>query len=142
MGGAYWDYFVPYTNDINEALQRLREQVFREGSYSCSDPDDKPETIEELLEQEGESGTNSILDITHVSDEPEFAAITPMPAESLLEIFGTEKPTHEMVESKRGHPELTDDNPLANEGWQGAYITVYRGGKPDEIYFVGSSGDH
>jgi hypothetical protein len=160
MGGCFWDYFVPYDDDVGTALQKLRNEVFRTGKYSHSriDPSDEdleelpdlaeeepvkePESIEELLEQEAENGTNSILDITHVSEEPEFSAVSPMPPERIYEIFGTEKPTREMVEGKRGYPELTDENPLANEGWRGAYFTVYRDGKPDEIYFVGSSGDH
>jgi hypothetical protein len=157
MGGCFWDYFVPYENDVGSALQKLRAEVFRTKQYSSAaitsegieeDPDleeehsKPPATIEDLLTQEAESGTNSILDITHISVEPEFAAVIPMPLQMVQEIFGTDKPTREMVEAKRGDPELTDDNPLAYEGWQGTYFTVYRDGKPDEIYFVGSSGDH
>jgi hypothetical protein len=150
MGGCFWDYFVPYEDDVSAALRKLREEVFRTKQYVSSNSleddseldDEAPGTIEELLEQESESGTNSILDITHVSAEPEFAAVSPMPPEMLRQIFGSEQPTHEMVEAKRGLPELSDDNPLAYEGWQGAYFTVYRNGTPDEIYFVGSSGDH
>ena len=77
-----------------------------------------------------------------MSEEPEFAAVTPMSPERIREIFGTDQPTRQMVERKRGYPELTEDNPLANEGWQGAFFTVYADGEPLEIYFVGSSGDH
>jgi len=150
MGGCFWDYFVPYEDDVSAALGKLREDVFRKKEYVSSSDiegdsdlgDETPATIEELLQRESESGTNSILDITHVSGEPEFAAVSPMPPEMLREIFGSDKPTREMVEAKRGEPELTDDNPLACEGWQGTYFTVYRGGTADEIYFVGSSGDH
>ena len=64
-----------------------------------------------------------------------------MPVERIREIFGTDKPTRPMVEGKIGYPELADDDPVIMEGWQGYYFTVYRDGKPDEIFFVGSSGD-
>jgi hypothetical protein len=158
MGGCYWDYFVPYESDVNAALQKLRDEVFRTKQYSSSglmsedsnadsesfddENSESPATIEDLLQQEGESGTNSILDITHISQAPEFASVSLMPAQMLRKIFGTDKPTREMVEAKRGYPELTDDNPLLEEGWQGTFFTVYRGTEPDQIYFVGSSGDH
>jgi hypothetical protein len=159
MGGRYWNYFVPYAEDAGAALQKLRAETFRSGQYTDSrtvlspqeleeDPElaeevqrlKKPHTIEELLEQEQESGTNSIVDITHVSETREFCAVTPMPAQDLQDLFGTDKPTHEMVESKR-YLELAEHR-LTCEKWMGAYFTVYRDGKPDEIFFAGVSGDH
>jgi hypothetical protein len=100
----------------------------------------KPATIDELLEEQGESGTHSILDIQRVSDTPEFGAVSPMPAERLLKIFGTDKPTRKMVESKLGDVDLMED-PLVSERWHGVYFTVYRNDKPDEIFFIGTSGD-
>src|SRR3974390_2938381 len=33
MGATTWDYFTPYDKNAGAALQRLREQVFREGRY-------------------------------------------------------------------------------------------------------------
>ena len=97
MGGLYWNYFVPYEDDVGAALQKIRDETFRSGQYTNSravfspldleeDPQlaeeatqlKVPNTIEELLEQEEESGTNSILDITHVSDTREFCAVTSM----------------------------------------------------------------
>ena len=174
MGGSLWHYFVPHDDDVGAALQRLREQVFREGTYERFIPSSttlkqfqekpgvvdpnaplekqvqrqkgetffqwvvrvqkladklggeapkpepdyskKPKTIDELLEEQGESGTHSILDIQHISDEPEFGAVAPMPAERLQEIFGTDKPTRTMVENKIEYPELADDDPVIMEG--------------------------
>jgi hypothetical protein len=159
MGGVYWNYFVPHQDDVSAALQRLRSETFRAGKYSYSrdmpsleeldelpeladeEPLDKPQTIEELLEQEEESGTNSIIDITHIAHSPEFGAVTPMPPEIVRELFGTEKPTHEMVEAKRYDLDLVEHS-LVCEKWQGVYFTVYRNGRPDEVFFAGSSGDH
>jgi hypothetical protein len=201
MGATTWDYFVRYDDDVDAALQRLREQTFRAGSYErfvvtdeemeratafaeqieseSFDPEQsvhpkpgepmhvwamrvqqqmskfigtspkqsprkndpkKPATIEELLEEQGESGTHSILDIQRISPVPEFGAVSPMPVERLREIFGTDKPTRKMVESKQGEYELVED-PLVSERWQGVYFTVYRDDRPDELYFIGTSGD-
>ena len=156
MGGRLWHYFVPHEDDVAAALDRLRAEEFRQGRYErfipsaedieelpelAEEDSQKPDTIEELLSETAESGTSSILDITHISDEPEFGAISPMPAERIREIFGTDKPTRKMVESKIGYPELADDDPVIMEGWQGYFFTVYLDGKPHELFFVGSSGD-
>lgn len=100
----------------------------------------KPRTIKALRKEQGESGTHSILDIERVAARPQPGAVCRMPARRLKEIFGTEKPTHEMVVAKLQTPELMED-PLVVERWQGVYFTVYRQGKPDEICFVGTSGD-
>jgi hypothetical protein len=198
MGATTWDYFAPYDKDVGAALQRLREQVFREGRYErftlppeeldtfqgkprALDPNappdqqmqmqegetffqwaarlqdfankmggvppkpepessTKPETIDELLEEQGESGTHSVLDIRGVSEEPEFGAVSPMPSEELEELFGTDKPTRKMVEDKSVDHSLVE-HPLVCEPWQGVYFTVYRDGRPDELFFIGTSGD-
>ena len=36
MGATQWSYFVPYQPDINEALQQLRNEVFKQGVYEQS----------------------------------------------------------------------------------------------------------
>jgi hypothetical protein len=183
MGATTWHYFVPYEADTEAALQRLRKQVFKDGSYGSGVPSPdqmkamfeevlarspnpalarqqmedamaslaqlqqqmppeppKPDTIEELLEQRAENGSHSILDIQCVAPAPEFGAVSPMPAERLKQIFGATGPTRNMVESKLGDFDLVED-PLVSERWQGIYFTVYREGKPDEIFFMGTSGD-
>jgi hypothetical protein len=121
-------------------VEKFRHEIMKEDAFS-DEPEEKPETIDELLEMRAESGTWSILDITHISEEPEFGAVSPMPAERIEEIFATDKPTRKMVEGKIGYPELADDDPVIMEGWQGYYFTVYRDGRPHELFFVGSSGD-
>jgi hypothetical protein len=141
MGATTWDYFTDYEDDAGAALQKLREKVFREGKYErFTFSSKKPQTIDDLLEGQGESGTHSILDIQGVSPEPEFGAVCPMPVERLQELFGTDKPTRKMVEEKLGDEELIED-PLVSERWQGVYFTVYRDGRPNELYFIGTSGD-
>lgn len=199
MGATTWTYFTPYDANTEAALERLREQVFREGRYErfvLSSEDlayfqddteatapavplekqmlqqpgetmaqwairvqkllhqtvakaaaeeepissEKPTTIDELLEEQGESGTHSILDIYGISDEPEFGTVSQMPAEELEQIFGTHQPTRKMIEDKAGDYALVE-HPLVSERWQGVYFAVYHNGNPAELYFIGTSGD-
>jgi hypothetical protein len=87
-----------------------------------------------------ENGTHSILDIQHVSPLAEFGAVCPMPAEELVKLFGTDRPTRKMVEDKLGDHDLVE-HPLVSERWQGIYFVVYRDTQPDELFFMGTSGD-
>lgn len=120
-------------------LARL-EKLDEETSKPKADYSRKPATIDELLEEQGESGTHSILDIQRVSDEPEIGAVTPMPFEELQELFGTGEPTRKMIEDKLGDYDLVE-HPLVSQRWQGVYLAVYRDGKPAELFFIGTSGD-
>ncbi|HKG12351.1 MAG TPA: hypothetical protein VKB12_03400 [Pyrinomonadaceae bacterium] len=58
-----------------------------------------------------------------------------MPRETLLELFGTERPTREMVDES---DELFE---LMGERGQGVYVVVYAGERPSEIFFAGYSFD-
>ena len=98
-------------------------------------PGPRPKTIEELVERAAEDGTHSILDIDRVSDDLDFGAVAPMPAELLLRIYGTEKPTRSDIEA---HQYEAIEN---IERWQGYYTVVYENDQPSEFYFEGVSGD-
>jgi len=100
----------------------------------------KPRSIKALLREQGESGTHSILDIERVAAQPQAGAVSPMPPKRLKELFGTDRPTRQLVESKCQDPELMED-PLVTERWQGIYFTVYREDQPHELFFIGTSGD-
>lgn len=184
MGSMRWSYFVPYQEDINKALQELKQEVFEKGQYqqpysfdpkeveSQVDylaalyqslpseikehtdqflemarssakqqlPGEVPQSIQQLLDRCGSEGTHSILDMEKVSSRPGFGAITPIPHEKLLEIFGTEQPGRETVEKWATRIDPPDVKPLF-ERWQGIYIILYMDKKPVEIYFEGCSGD-
>jgi hypothetical protein len=133
MGAEAWDYFVPYENDIQAALDRLREREFRAGRFRHYG-EGEPATIEEAVELCDADGTGSILDITTVADEPNFFAVAPLSAETLINLFGTERPTRRMIE------ENTDFYEDIERG-QGIYIVAYEGDKPSEIFFAGYSFD-
>jgi hypothetical protein len=94
-----------------------------------------PSSIEELFEQNQESGTHSILDIFSIdntTDEDESGTIS---EDDLVRLFGTGKPNRQMVEEKA-------DLLLDFRGrWFCTYIVVYKDGQPDELFFTGYSGD-
>jgi hypothetical protein len=132
MGAEPWDYFVPYEDEIASALEKLRVREFRAGRYHGAEA--HPATIEEVLENMDEDGTRSILDMTHVAEQPDFFAVAPLSPDQLLSLFGTRQPTHEMIV---GNYDLYEE---IDRG-QGVYIIVYKDGKPAEIFFAGYSFD-
>ena len=132
MGAEPWQYFVPYEQDTQAALEKLKEREFRAGRFRFSE--EHPTTIEEAREIADADGTGSILDIDGVGDEPDFGVVVPLSAENLVELYGTAQPTHEMIEANLDFYEDI-------ERGQGIYIVVYKGGKPAEIFFAGYSYD-
>ena len=132
MGGEPWDYFVPYEENIQAALEKLRQREFRAGRYRGSE--DTPATMEEAFENMGASGTASILDIMFVDEEPNSCAVAPLPSHIQERLFGTDQPTREMIEQ---HMDFYEDI----ERGQGVYIIAYKDGKPSELFFGGYSFD-
>lgn len=163
MGSSAWNYFVPYQQEIEKALNDLREEVFRNGKYymrpkSEIDPDEFldapkeileilpewiereksftiPNSIDDLLEWNGEEATHSILDFTKIGLVPDFGTVTLLSDNQLLILFGTDKPTRHIIE-QNSH-KIWD---LQNN-WGAIYIIVYKDNMPDEIFFGGHSGD-
>ena len=123
---------MPYEEDIQAALEKLRQREFRAGRFNGSE--DHPATIEEVLENMDADGTRSILDMTHISDQPDYFAVTPLPADELVSLFGTDRPTREMIEQNMDFYEDI-------ERGQGVYMIAYKDGKPSEIFFAGYSFD-
>jgi hypothetical protein len=149
MGASQWDYYVPYQQDLNVALQQLRREVFEAGEYYWVNGADwrpeeerepRPQTLEELWEVElvHEAGTHSILDVFLVldpDDTPDYYAnlVEAVTAEEALELLGTAKPT-------RAH--VKDFDVFPRERWVGRCAVLHDDeGKPQEIYFWGHSGD-
>lgn len=98
----------------------------------------KPKTIERLLELQGESGTHSILDINSISPKPESGTVSPLPKTKLIELLGSEQPTHDQIERASSAGALEE---FTSERWQGIYVVAYDDGSPSEIFFAGCSGD-
>lgn len=147
MGASPYWYTVTYQPDIEAALQELREREFQAGRYNpvipfpnfpigpnSPAPGARHATMAEAFADADADGTRSIIDLDHVSDEPDYGAVTAMPDEVLLGLFGTTRPTREAVEANH---DFWEDL----ERGQGIYIILYKDDRPDEIYFVGYSFD-
>ncbi|HWE92344.1 MAG TPA: hypothetical protein VG269_00085 [Tepidisphaeraceae bacterium] len=132
MGGEPWDYFVPFETSVEAALEALRQSVFESGRFLGREM--KPATPEEALRNAEASGTRSILDIMFVADSPGFFSVCPLPDAQLKSLFGTARPTHEMIEANMDFYEDI-------ERGQGIYIVVYKHDKPAEYFFAGYSFD-
>jgi len=81
-------------------------------------------------------GTSSILDMDRIALEPASGTIVPVPPEELVRLFGTDKPSRQVVEDAE-----YSGKPNTGPTWQGVYLVAYDGGKPTTIHFIGSSGD-
>jgi hypothetical protein len=149
MGGEPYYYVVTYQPNVGAALQQLREREFRAGRYNPVTPfpgglfpigPDSPApgaqhaSIEEALEDSDADGTRSILDLDHIADVPDYGAVVPLSNSVLLGLYGTTRPTREMVEANE---DFWEDI----ERGQGVYVVLYKNEQPDEIYFAGYSYD-
>jgi hypothetical protein len=105
--------------------------------------------MEAVLEESAPDGTQSILDMIHISDQPEICAACPLSENELQEIFQTTEPTREAIEAiLLNEAEIEDWAPWEvfweNIGrGEGRYIIVYGEGEgePIEIFFAGYSFD-
>ncbi len=148
MGASGWSYWTGYTEDIEEFFEELRHEVFAAGDYAepWDAPDDyHPASIEKLVENCGESGTHSILDIEEIRSKPvphdaewddEFLKLFPLSPHQLREQFDTIRPTREEIEDKEA--ELSN---MEIGNWSGRWIVAYENKEPVEVYIFGHSGD-
>ena len=100
--------------------------------------------IEAVLEQFGEGGTHSILEMMRVSEEPEICAICRFPDDELQQIFGTTQPTRDRVEAvlvKEEEPESSQMFWVSIGRGEGRYVIIYDRGQPTELFFAGYSFD-
>lgn len=147
MGGHCWLYFVRYQPDIGNAHQELRLREFMAGRYNPAQryldspiTSDSPAigskhaSIDAAVKAAGADGTRSILDMNRIGHEPKNGVVVPLPAERLVELFGTREPTREMIEAS---DEYFEDSGRG----QGIYIVAYDAGSPAEICFAGASYD-
>jgi hypothetical protein len=142
----YW-YVVKYRADVAEALQELREREFRAGRYNpvipfpnfpigsnSPAPGARHATMAQAFRDADADGTRSIIDLSRVSNEPDYGAVTALGDEVLEGLFGTTRPTREMVEHNH---DFWEDM----ERGQGIYVILYKDDQPDEIFFAGYSFD-
>lgn len=152
MGASGWDYTVPYESDYQSALDRLREETFRNGDYlwdgewgGPADGRPRPESIDELLadEEVRYSGTHSIIDCPRLGEKiptteaewvRSYGLIYPVTGQELLAAVRSERPRSE-------HLPLLHDR-IACARWLGRCTVLYTpSGSPDLLAFWGASGD-
>lgn len=132
MGAHPYQYIVDYQEDPGAALARLREDVFERGVYYGAER--RPKTPKQALEQAGESGTRSILDIERISKRPDYCCAAPLTPDELLRYFGSATPTAAMVDQSDA---LWEEM----ERGMARYFVAYEQGIPRHIVFVGYSFD-
>jgi hypothetical protein len=170
MGANPYFYFTRYQENLQRALDLLREQEFKAGRYdpamqmadpprymfqmtfppdaSWPSPGARHGSITQAIDAAMESGTGSILDLFRIASAPDYGCACPLPDDNLLELFGTTQPTRELVQSIL-FPKRREDYRIASSEllWdrikrgQGRYIIVYADGEPCEIFFAGYSYD-
>ncbi len=169
MGSHPYYYFTPYKDDIQTALQELRDQEFKAGRYdpamqsanppsymfqfkfppdaSSPAPGAQHHSIDDAVDAAMESGTGSILDLMRISDGSDYHAACPLSEKDLTDLFGTSKPSRDLVESVLIRGEKNFGHSTDEIFWQeidrgqGRYIVLYDGDKPSEIFFLGFSFD-
>jgi len=147
MGSSPYWYYVPYEENKNLALLKLREREFTAGRYNpvvdfpefpitdqTLSPGKQHSTIEDALKDAEEDGTRSILDISSVSTDDDYCVARILTDEQLIDYFGTNMPTKEMVDN---NDDFFDDI----ERGKAFCITIYKSDIPVELYFVGYSFD-
>jgi hypothetical protein len=132
MGAEAYEYTVPYEPDIQAALEKLRRRVFDSKQFNGAEFD--PPTPEAAFELTDADGTRSILDITRISEHPDFCCAAPLSAEELESYFGTTKPTAAMMREADDFWEDLDRG-------MARYVILYEGDEPSGIYFAGYSFD-
>jgi hypothetical protein len=132
VGAEAYQYTVPYEPDVQAALEKLRRRVFESKKFNGAEFD--PPTPEAAFELTDADGTRSILDISRISDHPDFCCAAPLSPEELERYFGTQKPTEATVRD-------ADDFWEDLERGMARYVILYEGDEPSAIYFAGYSFD-
>jgi hypothetical protein len=133
VGAEPWYYFVPYEDNLQNALENLRQQEFAAGNFYPSER--RPKTIERAIEMADADGTKSILDMHRVGDSADCGVVYRLPPDEVAEIFGTEKPDRSVVDAKKW-----DLYSEINRG-EGVCAVIYKDDQPSEIFFGGYSYD-
>lgn len=130
MGGHPSFYFVPYQENLHQALRELREHESPARPYQPVMPFSGVSAAAKSPVQPTRAPERAILSLWEVDEAPaESRVAVPLEAEVLEELYGTTQPTREMLVK---NPEFLEDL----EPGQGVYVIVYQDGQPAEILFA------
>ncbi len=96
----------------------------------------EPNDPDTLLAAQPYSGTHSVIDMTGVADIPSYNKVAPVGDDQLDALFSTRTPSTDAVAAAVAEGKLD-----LYGRWHGTYIVGYRDDTPEEIFFVGHSGD-
>ncbi|MGI5170408.1 hypothetical protein ACQEU3_39265 [Spirillospora sp. CA-253888] len=148
MGASGWEYFVPYQEDLQQALQELRDQVFQAREYLWDPwvPEEQrrpwPATIEALWADEvvQHNGTHSILDMFQVLDAD--AVVPDQESAFAVQVVGPEEAFRHLGARKITRAHVPEFEVFRGWRWFGRCAVLHDDrGVPTEICFWGFSGD-
>jgi hypothetical protein len=142
MGAEPWIYFVPFEEDFQSALEKLKAQEFAAGRYFPVNDEffesdfggEVPESIADAREMADAEGTGSILDIDRVGDSADYCVVRRFTATDLESYFQSATPDEQLVKSSNTFYEDIGRG-------QGVCFPVYEGNKAVAICFAGYSFD-
>ena len=169
MGASAWHYFIPYKENIQEALEELRQTEFQEGRYYRPGAN-LPTTFEEWAQQlnltteqveqfkEGFAQLKAKSKITPTSIDELLELNEGSGTHSILDIFeiGTSTDEDESGTISKGelvrlfgteqpNHQMVEEKTNELLGFRGrnfcTYLVVYKEGQPYELFFTGYSGD-
>ncbi|MCG8569742.1 MAG: hypothetical protein MJB14_06355 [Spirochaetes bacterium] len=132
MGAEPYHYLVDYEDNLQSSLDKLRQQVFDSGEFFGVELN--PKIPDEALRFTEPEGTQTILDIQKIANHPDYYSAAPFTKKELIDFFGTDQPTEEMIETNDRFWDFL-------ERGMARYIIVYKDDKPDKIFFAGYSFD-
>jgi hypothetical protein len=116
MGASGWQHFVPYQEDINAALQQIRQTVFTEGSYYKVDHSEWRGMTEQEIRQRLNDLRPEIAEVAY-SDWQQIKRLSePDTIDKLLE-WNRESGTHSILDvtSVSHEPEFGTVSPLNHD---------------------------
>ena len=138
---AFWKdmTFAEFLPPVPDLTEEEKQEYLIDFKKLQSLPE--PTSIETLIEWNAEDGTHSIIDISEISESPDFGTAAPLSSIELQNFFGTDKPSRKMIENQEAALSEYLHQKMGRGRWEGTYIIVYKEQLPDEIYFTGFSGD-
>ncbi|MEU1283249.1 hypothetical protein [Kitasatospora sp. NPDC005856] len=145
MGASAWSYAIPYREDLQAALEVLRERVFTEDEYYRQEGF---ASLAELMDSgclDEEGGAHSVLDVVTVVhravDEEDHGDVRVVEGAEVVELFGTERPSLDTVRAAEEKGAGDIDFPPSFRGSGCCTVTYGPDGAPDGLYFWGVTGD-
>ncbi|MFD5433572.1 hypothetical protein ACFWJ4_15660 [Kitasatospora sp. NPDC127067] len=144
MGAGAWSYAVPHREDLQAALDALREKVFSEDEFY------REEGLGSLAElmvsgRLDEQGAHSVLDVVTVVhcavDEEDHGDVRVVEGAEVVELFGTGRPSLDIVRAAEEKGVGDIDFPPSFRGSGCCTVTYGPDGAPDGLYFWGVTGD-